>query len=59
MAQLIAHIEDGDSRDRIEQRLRQLTDNPVHQAGFIRLLDKDRTTQDYLQALYGIVSGSK
>src|SRR5687768_7493315 len=59
IARLAIHIEDGDARDRIEQRLRQLTDDLAQQVDFLRLLDEPRPTQDYLQALYRIVAGQK
>jgi hypothetical protein len=59
MARLATHIEDGDSRDCIEQRLRQLTDDAVQQADFLRLLDAARPTQDYLQAMFQMVAGQK
>lgn len=57
IARIVTRIEDGDSRDGIEQRLRQLTDNPAQQAGFLRLLSEPRPTQDYLQALYRMAAG--
>jgi len=59
IARLATHIEDGDAHDRIEQRLRQLTDDLAQQVDFLRLLDEPRPTQDYLQALYRIVAGQK
>jgi hypothetical protein len=59
MARLATHIEDGDARDRIEQRLRQLTDDAVQQADFLRLLDEARPTQDYLQVMFQMVAGQK
>jgi hypothetical protein len=59
IARLATHIEDGDARDCIEQRLRQLTDDSTQQADFLRLLDDPRPTQDYLQALYRMLAGQK
>ncbi len=56
IARIATHIEDGDSRDRIERRLGQLTDDPSRQADFLHLLKAPRPTQDYLQALYRIAS---
>lgn len=58
IARIATHIEDGDGRDRIQRRLRQLTDDPSQQTDFLRLLDQPRPTQDYLQALYRIVAGA-
>lgn len=46
MSQIATHIEDGDSRDCIQRRLRQLTDDSAQQADFLRLLDSPRPTQD-------------
>jgi predicted aminopeptidase len=56
MARIVTHIEDGDSPDRLRQRLRQLTDDAAQHADFLRLLDEPRPTQDYLQALYRIAA---
>lgn len=58
IARIASHIEDGDSRGRIERRLRQLTDDPSQQTGFLRLLDEPRPTQDYLQALFRIAANA-
>ncbi len=57
ISRIATHIEDGDSRDRIQQRLRQLTDDDAQQADFLRQLDESRPTQDYLQALCRIAAG--
>lgn len=56
ITRIARHIEDGDSHDRIRQRLQQLTDDAAQQAGFLRLLDEPRPMQDYLQALYRIAA---
>ncbi len=58
MARIATHIEDGDAPDRIQRRLRQLTNDPDEQERFLRLLDPPRSTQDYLQVMYRMVANS-
>ena len=58
ICRIATHIQDSDERQRIQQRLRQLTDDAAQESAFLRLLDEPRPLCDYIQMLCRIAEGT-